>query len=281
MLATIALVLAAAQSQTDVYHRGPHPAFTFSSELAQSVFQNGLDDGANHKDPDSIWGPLTRGIGDIHNGYTSETVSWLWAYPWQATVYQYGLKARKEAWTDDQIKSFQDSLTTTDQHASMISFRADLCVKPSFDDKGEIDRYADAGDLANVKMYLKVGNQSYEPLQQPGAPYVETKSDTRNVNHPETQTTTSETTIEKNGKKVTKEETSTTSIDHYCSEEYTWYESVFDVWFDLQNPDGSFRVTPADKDIDVVIVYGGNERHAKFNLDNFLYTKSKVSSKGA
>jgi hypothetical protein len=274
MLSSVALMVAVSQAGSGVLHRGPHPAFMYTPGLAELVFQNGLSDASRLKDPDSLWQPLTQGIGDVHRGYFSQTVSWLWAFPWQATVYQNGVRARKESWTSDQIDRYVDGVKATDQSHDQIAFRAEIRLQPSFDNNGAVDRYPDPSDLSSVRVFMKVGTTLYSPIQQPGTVPYTTQSGTTDVTTPETTVTTEERTVKDRHEKA-HTETVTTTTDMHEDVGYAWYDSVFDFWFDLKNKDGSYRVTPADKQIEIIVMYGGNTRSAKYKLDDFDFTKPR------
>lgn len=224
-----------------------------------------------------MWGPLTQGIGTVLRGPFSETVSWLWAFPWQVNVYQSGIKAQKENWTDTQVGWYLDGLKKTDLSHDQLAFRANLRLQPSFDDNGAIDRFADASELSNVTVFLKVGDHLYSPLQQPGAVPSTSLTGSTDVTIPETtSTTTTKIVKDRHEKTHKKTETTITTTERHETVEYIWFQSVFDFWFDLKNPDGTYRITPADKEIEVVVMYGGNERRAKYKLDDFSFARKKT-----
>ena len=255
--------------------RGSHPAFLYSPQLAETVFENGYADGPKTKNIDTIWNPLTKGIGDIHQGMFGQTVSYMWAFPWQVAVYEKGLRACKEKWSSDQIDRYLYEIKSQNQSKDRIAFRADIRLQPSLDDNGAITREADPSDLANVRVFLRVENREYLPLQQPGHVEVAFMQGTTDVTIPGETTTTERIVVDRKEKKRTKKTTETKAEDTHETVEYTWYRATFDFWFDLRNEDRTYRINPSDKEIDIVIFYGENERHAKFNLDDFTYTKRK------
>jgi hypothetical protein len=64
---------------------------------------------------------------------------------------------------------------------------------------------------------------------------------------------------------------SATTTSYYTvshAQNYSEYIGTFFAKFDLFEPDGSCRITPDDKEIEVIVIYGPNERHAVYKISD-------------
>jgi hypothetical protein len=56
-------------------------------------------------------------------------------------------------------------------------------------------------------------------------------------------------------------------VEHF-EQGYSWYQGEFRVEFRLRDEDGVPLITPKDKEFELLVIYGDNERKAKFKLSD-------------
>lgn len=274
MLASIALIALARQTGPQ-----PHPAFMVTSNVIKEVFEKGQADAKKYRGVNEMLMKFGRGIGSVRlNAMGSkQTVSYLWAFPPQFKAYGNGVMSKKQFWSDQQIQDkFTEWLKDGDHPAEKLHCEGIIRLYPSFGaGYGKIDRRADPADLSDVRVVLQVGDKIYQPEAQPGKLEAASGTAANVVTTPESSSSTTDVSVHGTGGYANATATTTNVYYTHTTENYDWYEGNFKVDFPLKNEDGTYRITDADKSIEIIVVYGSNERHVKYDLKDFLFTNTK------
>lgn len=241
-----------------------HPAFTIKTADALKAWETGWEAAPRKRDTNYILNRYKRGIGKIRTSILAQkTVSWLYYFPPEAIAFHYGFTSRKEYWPEEEVATFKkDLIPTEDYEMDSVTFAGVLSIYPSFGGfGGRKSRNADPTDLENVRAVLKVGDRIIQPREQPGNIMSSSGTGGSVFAVPRYSYTTATAT----GAGGTIYGTARTYYTTYHTESYDWYEGIFWVTFDLFDDDGP-RITTEDKEMEVIVIYGANERKAKYKL---------------
>jgi hypothetical protein len=215
-----------------------------------------------------------RGIGNIRvdRWGTQETVSWLWYIPPEAVAYFYGFQSKKQFWSDQEIQLKRSEVipkeTTTFGHLVVFGI---ITLMPSFGGAyGTIDRHANPADLADVRIVLKVGERIIQPLEQPGNLLQSEGTELNTVAIPRYEYSTATASVYGSGGYANATVTSTRSYYTYYAEGYKWYQGFFVAIFPLFDANGLPHITPSDKEIQFIVIYGANQRKATYKLGDLV-----------
>ncbi len=242
-----------------------HPAFVKTQAVLESAWQRGEKDALTKRTPLDVVNRFRRGIGKIRTEpLVEETVSWLWYFPPEVIAYYHGFNSVRKYWTQEEKGKMKKILVPSSGiQLEYLLFYGVLSILPSFGGAyGTIDRFADPNDLKDVRVVLKVGNRIIQPLEQPGdLIYVEGKS-INSVGIPSFDYITGNF------------DSNTVSITRYYTrireENYNWYLGEFSVVFPLFDKERNPLITAKDTEMEVIVVYGPNERKAKFVLKDLV-----------
>lgn len=250
-----------------------HRAFVKSPSDFENAWKAGEEDAAKNRKWETRVDRFRRGIGQRQiTVLASETVSWCWLIPIEYIPYYNGWHARKQYWTDFEITEAKATLFPTRQIVvdELLVFGI-INLLPSIGSmSGQISRHPDPRNLEDVRVIIKVGDRILRPREQPGNLLTGEKTAVNTFSIP--RYTYSRTDVSgvstSGGRTSTMSGTATTSgyVNEYYEEGYKWYQGNFSVSFDLVNEKGEPLITADDDSFEVVVVYGNNERTAKYNL---------------
>lgn len=278
-LATLAFAsIALRQDQTQL-----PPALQMDFSTAQQIFDSAARDAERARTPDkALDRTFKRGIGEIRSGpLAHETVSWIWMMSPEASAYAQGFDSRKKYWSDDEKQKALDGMKSeTEEGRRHLVFMGTLNIFPSFGAAyGRIDRNANVEDLKGVRVVLQVGSRILQPESQPGDLSYSSGSDVATSAIP----SSSSSTTTENGRATMSDNTgyyatatgsgSSTTTNYYTTivtQKYSYYSGEFEVTFDLFDKDGKPLIGPSDQEVTAIVIYGTNERHANFKLDDIM-----------
>ena len=253
-----------------------HPAFKIDGATAVAIFDKGYKAAEHDRDYNHVIERFRRGIGGvtINELGTKETVSFLWVFTMDPSVYNSGFTARKSYLPRDQVEKLKESVRQAATSVNHVEVAGHIMLLPSQGGfYGEISRYANPQDLENVRVVMKVGDQVYEPDHQPGYALSQSGSGTNEFTTPEQQQTQTNVNITTPNGTATATATSTTTYNITHAENYDWYAGDFKVHFDLFNKDNTPRIRASDKEITFIVIYGRNERKAKYRLEDLMFLR--------
>jgi hypothetical protein len=241
------------------------------------AWELGLADAEKRRPIDDRANRFRRGIGKIRTApLEEETVSWLYCVLPEWDAYVAGHTTRSKYLSAEESARLKDlAMPRQDYQMNKLAFFGWVSIWPSFGGAyGKIDRYADPRDLSDVRVVMKVGENIYQPDAHPGDIQKSSGSSLSSLAIPTYDTTTSRTTasgtaVGPGGAATVSGSSKTTTTTAYIvhrNEEYNWYQGAFAVDFALFNADGTPRILPHHKDIEIIVLYGPNERKAKFSL---------------
>jgi len=248
-----------------------HPAFRIDDSIALRIFEKAFKDAEKAKDTKPVWRKIERGIGSIRLNALgrSQTVSWLYAVVPRLVIYEDGFKSRKQYRDPQEIEKSRELHKWLWKEIDFVRFAGTLGIYPSFGGAyGRISRHADPADLRDVRVVLKVGERIYQPRTQPGTLSAESGQSVNVVSVPQVSTTTVTGSASGSSGTVYGNATAYNYYTTHFTQGYNWYKGSFAVDFDLFEPDGSARITTADKEITVIVIYGPNERKATYMLED-------------
>lgn len=250
-----------------------HPALRVDGYTAALLFNRGKRDAEKLKDHTFLNADFQRGIGSVRRtSFAHETVSYI-NLRWVAVAaYIQGFNCRKTYLPDDETARDRERFAAIAGMSDTVVFTGILRICPSFGSHGRVVRRANPDDLRDVRVVLKVGDRIYQPEEQPGTLAAGTETGENVVEVPARSSTT---VYNSAGQAVA-------SARSYYSTEviegYRWYTGHFAVEFRVFDKDGSARITSQDKDLEAIVMYGPNERHATFSLEamkRFVDERSK------
>jgi len=251
-----------------------NPAVFVGPVEAGELFDKGFSDAAHTRDDSGAVDRFRRGIGDVRTNMlgSKETVSFVWVFPPRLLAYNWGYLCRRKYEPDDVVNRVKERLRggvfgPTEQ----LHVEGHLRILPSRGGMyGALSRRANPKDLEDVRVVMSVGDRIYQPQKAPGGLLGEGGTGTNTFSTPASSSTRTEGSFAgpRGYGNFEIKETTFFTINH--EENFKWYAGDFDVVFDVFNPDGSCRITTADKKLEIIVVYGSNERHAVYDLDDFL-----------
>lgn len=276
-----------------------HPAFIKLKTHYADAWSRGEEDARKKRNPIDVYNRFRRGIGNIRKGLLSETVSFAWYLPPEVAVYYYSHEAKRLYKSEEEVNTLRDNLLSINAHLiDTIYFLGVISVLPSFDLDGKIVRHADPSDLRDVRVVLKVGNRIYHPQQQPGNIMQRQGQENYTVFIPNFQSITvdrSATFSSSSGSSLfgsysgrnvwgnysayessfgygrfSETETITSYYLERVENSYKWYQGYFSVAFSLFDKNGEPIITADDKEITLIVIYGRNERHATYKLEDLI-----------
>lgn len=277
-----------------------HPAFVKLPIHFSEAWKKGEQDAAQKRDMLSFINKYRRGIGDISVGFSSETVSFAWYTPPEWLAYYNGYEARRLYKSEEELKPLKQlSLPNTPLVFDTLHFFGVITLLPSFGWMyGEVTRIADPNDLSDVRVVLKVGDRIIQPVKQPGNLLQHQGQENYNIYVPRVQFNTSTTTgyyigsnsysfsgsyydssswgrlwgsgSEFNSGTFSSTTTNTSYYVERVEQGYTWYQGFFFAEFKIVDEKGRPLITEKDKEMTLIVIYGKNERHAKFNLSDLM-----------
>lgn len=289
---TVLLLAVACCAQNDALI---HPAFVKLPVHFTEAWNAGEQDAARKRDMNSFLNKFRRGIGNISTAFGSQTVSFAWYIPPEYTAYYYGYEGKRLYKSEQEVNtSRQQSIPRTHLILDTVRFNGVITLWPSFGFYGLITRYPDPNDLRDVRVVLKVGEKILQPVRQPGNLLQRQGQGVFNAFIPHFQTNTSSTSGYYSGNQMTYFSgvyrgssfsgtsnstssgyfySSTTNTSYYVErieQGFTWYQGFFSVEFKIFDDQGNPLITEKDKEMTLVVMYGGNERHAKFKLSDLI-----------
>ena len=253
-----------------------HPAVNPSAKDLEKLWQKGFDDAKSKKEPWGFVNRLRKGIGSIRTGpLSSDVVSFLWMITPEVIAYTEGFKARKGYWSDQEVRASREMIAEIPNAKPVLTFFGQLSIQPSFGGLGaRVDRVARPKDLEGVRIVVKVGDKIIQPRSQPGDLQPASGIGVNSYDRTKLETTTTESrgTISGAGDTYSVSGRST-SNNYYTvreSESYRYYVGHFLAEFDLVSDQGQPLVPTSEKELEVIVVYGANERKAKFRLSDLL-----------
>ena len=279
-------------------YAGIHPAFVKLPVHFTEAWKQGEKDVPKDGDAFSFLNKYRRGIGDISVGFTSETVSFAWYLLPEWLAYYHGYEARRLYKSDEEIKDAkQISIPETPQIIDTISFVGVITLMPSFDLYGNVTRTANPKDLSDVRVVLKVGDRIIQPIKQPDNLLQHQGREVYSIYVPRVQVNTSTTSGYYSGlsswssfwgagssSNFATFSGTTTETSYYIErveKGYTWYSGVFRVEFKIIDANGKPLITENDKEMTLIVIYGKNERHAKFKLQDLVNPLNSKAIKDA
>jgi hypothetical protein len=262
----------AAPSNTTPKWADLNSALRADADTIGRLFDGGRKDAETAKNADFLNTDFRKGIGSVRtNVLRQETVSFAYFNVLALGAFSAGFTARKQYLGDDEIAGMRGRFMDWAPVADTILIAGVLNICPSFGSYGRLVRRANPDDLKGVRVVLKVGDRIYQPYDQPGdLQYVE-NAEQNLAGRPMWSSTTA---TSSGGQSVTVQSFYTTTY----VQGYEWYHGTFCVGFKMFDADGSARITSKDHEIEAIVIYGGNERHAKFSLDalkRFIDERSK------
>ena|GEM_PF-2506157 len=278
LLVCISGCLAAAHGQDQM------PAITDQSKLnpALQVTQASLEREwqAGFKDAEKrrnypLMNSLQREIGKVHTSlFREEAISFITMMGPEQSEYLAGYAARKEYWSDDQVRTTKGKIaflaTGGRRHLYFSGF---LRIVPSFNANGFVRKGATPDELKDVHVVLKVGDRIIQPELQPGDLAYQEQDTSRAIDQVATtqsQTSGNATVTNNSGQTLGTVSGTATTTNYYTVQtiqNFPTYLGRFVVSFDLFDHDGQPRISPETHEIEVIVVYGNNERHAKYDME--------------
>jgi hypothetical protein len=229
-----------------------HPALDPSHADLERVWQNAYERAAKDRDLGYVVKTAVKGIGSINN----QTVNWLTFEHPRLTAYRDGFNARKQRWTDDEMRVSKERLARiSDGKLKRMTFLATIGLHPAIR-SGRIAREVNLDDLNDVRVVMQVGSQTYQALEHPGDVRAKPME-----GHFKREEKVRSRRKDKDGNY--RDETIETQVP------YTYYEGKFSVEFDLYNADGTPRITDQDKEFTIIVILKAGDRPATFKLDEW------------
>jgi len=260
-----------------------HYAFVKLPAHFSEAWRKGEEDAKKKRKPEEIINRFRRGIGDIRTGiFSTETVSFAWYFPPETSVYYYSYEAKRLYKSEDEIRLLRDAFLNNDLYiVDTIYFAGVITLMPSFGLYGAVVRQADPDDLKNVRVVLKVGDRIYQPRKQPENILQYQGQESYSILIPQVQSTNTYRSgtfsfMDYSGYgsfgfgSYGQTETATSFYVERVEGGYKWYQGYFQVAFDLFDKSGNPIITADDKEITLIVIYGNNERQAKYKLDDLF-----------
>ncbi len=263
------------QSTTFFDQRLLHPALQIDQSVLDRLWARGFSDADHHRHDMPFLKNFQRGIGTIRTApLRHETVSWLLMSCPETVAYYSGFMCRKDYWGEQEKQSRLATLRRAVAGGRRsLSFYGTLNILPSFGGThGRVDRSATPRDLKDVRVVLKVGDRIYQPFRQPGDLAYRSEVGTNTFAVPQSSQEVTSTTVQAaNGSEIASGNSLTTNYyTVFATENFMKFTGQFSVAFDLFDTDGKPRITPTDREVEVIVVYGPSERHVKYDLDELL-----------
>jgi len=255
-------------------------AFIKTPAQFQDAWNIGESDARKSKRPDllSRMNSLRRDIGSIRTSGLGKhkTVSWVWCLAPEFYSYSEAYQAVAQYKSPQEMAPTRAiALPTSPIHFQDLGFYGFITLMPSFaGGHGRINRYANPNDLSDVRVVLKVGDRILQPIKQPGN-MLQTKETALNsfaIPRYTYSTTTSSASGSAYGSggyaygSATGTSSTVSSYVEHNEQAYNWYQGQFSVDFKLLDSAGKPLITASDTEIELIVIYGNNERHAKFML---------------
>lgn len=260
----IALLITLSSAHADL-----HPAFVKEKSVLEAAWLRGVQDAPRKRTADDALNKFRKGIGKIRTApLVEETVSWLYYFPPEVAAYYYGFTATKQYWSEEERAEVRKAVVPeTGIYLQNLVFYGRIVLMPSFGGAyGSIDRHADPGDLAGVRIVLKVGDKIVQPIEQPGDLLQAEGTASNVVSVPRYDYETARVSAYGTGGYATANVSTVRHYTTYHEQRYNWYVGEFTAVFPLFDAEGNPHITAADKEIEVIVIYGPNERRAKYSL---------------
>jgi hypothetical protein len=256
-----------------------HPAFIKKPDQLAAAWKIGEEDARKKANPDSRLNKFRRGIGSIRTSVVaSETVSWVWLIAPEFYPYFQAYQGVKQYKGESEMAPLKEkALPTKPVVIEGIFFYGYITLMPSFGaGYGKIDRYADPNDLSDVRVVIKIGDRILQPVGQPGSMLQRKESSLNQFSIPQYQYSTTNSYASGSaygsggyvyGSASGTSTTVSSYVEHF-EQGYSWYQGEFRVEFRLRDEDGVPLITPKDKEFELLVIYGDNERKAKFKLSD-------------
>jgi hypothetical protein len=254
-----------------------HPAFLKTPEQFAAAWKIGEEDAKRRANPDSRLNKFRRGIGSIRTSVVdSETVSWVYFIAPEFHPYIQAFQGVKQYKSEAEMAPIKvRALPTETVVFESMHFYGYITLMPSFGaGYGRIDRYADPNDLSDVRVVIKIGDRVLQPVKHPGNMLQRKRSSLNLFSIPRYQysTTSSYASGSAYGSggyvygSASGTSTTVSSYVEHSEEGYSWYQGEFFVEFNLLDSDGIPLIASRDKEFELIVIYGNNERKAKYKL---------------
>lgn len=253
-----------------------HPALRIDSDTAEAIFEKGLANAQSSRDNSQVMQRFRKGIGGVtKNAFgTKDTVSFLWAYTYDAYAFNWGFQSRKKYFAKDKITNIRENIRYGAPKADHFLVAGHLTLLPSRRGfYGQLSRMANPKDLEDVRVVMKVGDEIYEPDHQPGYALTQSGSGTNEFSTPQHQQTQSNATVNTPNGTASVNVTSTTTYTITHAQNFQWYAGDFTMQFSYFNKDNTPRIHPSDKEVTFIVIYGANERKAVYRLEDFTFLR--------